>query len=75
LIAVCITLVLFHKEIVSMMKPPFAVGASMAVVLLFGCTETEESFHSGPQAGAMIPGVFHPLNVTGDSAGEKACLV
>jgi hypothetical protein len=29
---------------------------------------------SGPQAGAKI-GPFHPLNVTGESAGEKVCLV
>jgi hypothetical protein len=30
---------------------------------------------SGPQAGDSIPGVFHPLNVTGDAAGKKQCLV
>ena len=29
---------------------------------------------SGPQAGQEVPGPFHPLNVTGASAGKKACL-
>ena len=30
---------------------------------------------SGPQVGENIPGPFHPLNVTGPTAGQKACLV
>lgn len=29
---------------------------------------------SGPQAGDSVP-VFNPLNVTGKSAGQKACPV
>jgi hypothetical protein len=29
---------------------------------------------SGPQTGQDVPGPFHPLNVTGESAGKKACL-
>jgi hypothetical protein len=29
---------------------------------------------SGPQVGTDVPGPFHPLNVTGESAGKKACL-
>jgi hypothetical protein len=29
---------------------------------------------SGPQEGQKVPGPFHPLNVTGESAGQKACL-
>lgn len=29
---------------------------------------------SGPQVGAEVPGPFHPLNVTGEHAGKKACL-
>ena len=29
---------------------------------------------SGPQVGTELPGPFMPLNVTGDSAGEKHCL-
>lgn len=30
---------------------------------------------SGPQPGDKFPGAFHPLNVTGESKGEKTCLV
>jgi hypothetical protein len=30
---------------------------------------------SGPQPGDKFPGPFHPLNVTGESKGEKQCLV
>jgi hypothetical protein len=30
---------------------------------------------SGPQAGTKIPGPFAPLNVNGDDAGQKRCLV
>src|SRR5262245_29881278 len=29
---------------------------------------------SGPQVGETLAGPFHPLNVTGDNAGEKHCL-
>lgn len=32
------------------------------------------SLKSGPQTGTDVPGPFHPLNVTGESAGKKACL-
>ena len=33
-----------------------------------------EGVKSGPQTGEKVPGPFHPLNVTGPSKGEKACL-
>jgi hypothetical protein len=29
---------------------------------------------SGPAVGEKVPGPFHPLNVTGEEAGRKACL-
>ncbi len=29
---------------------------------------------SGPQVGKIVPGPFHPLNVTGASAGKRNCL-
>jgi hypothetical protein len=32
-------------------------------------------FKSGPQPGDKFPGAFHPLNITGESKGEKQCLV
>jgi hypothetical protein len=33
-----------------------------------------EAVKSGPQVGERVPGPFHPLNVNGKTAGEKACL-
>lgn len=35
----------------------------------------DDAVKSGPEVGKSIPGVFHPLNVTGPYAGEKQCLV
>jgi hypothetical protein len=34
-----------------------------------------EPLKSGPPVGKNIPGPFHPLNITGASAGKKNCLV
>jgi hypothetical protein len=31
-------------------------------------------WQSGPQVGDIIP-LFHPLNVTGEDAGQRRCLV
>lgn len=45
----------------------------MALMLVSGAMGGEP-LKSGPQAGEDLPGPFHPLNVTGDNAGEKACL-
>lgn len=30
---------------------------------------------SGPQRGADITRTFHPFNITGESAGQKHCLI
>jgi hypothetical protein len=51
------------------------LGASLAVALLAGSVVAAESLQSGPQAGKPVPGPFHPLNITGSDAGQKACLV
>lgn len=50
--------------------------AVVAVALLAGTAVAEKAdkLVSGPQAGEKVPGPFHPLNVTGDKAGEKFCL-
>jgi hypothetical protein len=52
----------------------FAVG--LALTLLSGITlaEDKEAIKSGPQVGEKLAGPFHPLNVTGEKAGEKHCL-
>jgi hypothetical protein len=57
------------------MKTRIAVGASLAVVLLVGGVIAADDLKSGPQVGDTIPGAFNPLNVTGDDAGQKRCLV
>jgi hypothetical protein len=50
------------------------MGASLALVLLFGSAWAAEALKSGPQPGDdMTP--FDPLNVTGDFAGDNQCLV
>jgi hypothetical protein len=50
------------------------LGASAALALLAGSVLAAD-VKSGPQAGDRIPGAFNPLNVTGDDAGQKRCLV
>ena len=51
------------------------IGTSLAAALLAGCVLAADAPKSGPQAGDRIPGPFNPLNVTGDDAGQKRCLV
>ena len=45
-----------------------------ALVAVFGGFAVAAEIKSGPQAGEKLAGPFHPLNVNGESAGEKACL-
>ncbi len=56
------------------MKKTLAFAAVLSLVLFAGFASAEEAVKSGPQVGATVPGPFHPLNVTGDKAGEKFCL-
>jgi hypothetical protein len=53
----------------------YAAGATLAAALLAGGVIAAEALESGPQVGKTIPGPFNPLNVTGDDAGQKRCLV
>jgi hypothetical protein len=57
------------------MRNSIAVGTSLALVLLVGCLRAGDTIKSGPQEGESLPGPFHPLNVTGDGAGNKVCQV
>jgi hypothetical protein len=57
------------------MRNRVAVRATLAIMLLVSGVVAEEAFKSGLQPGESLPGPFHPLNVTGESAGSKACLV
>ena len=57
------------------MKRNFAVGAVALAALVATIALAGDALKSGPAAGSNIPGAFHPLNVTGSSAGKKNCLV
>jgi hypothetical protein len=57
------------------MRNRIAVGTSLALMLFAGSMMAAASLKSGPQPGDMIPGPFHPLNVTGPNAGEKTCQI
>ena len=51
-----------------------AAVAFLGLALVAGLAIAGDSVKSGPQVGQKVPGPFHPLNLTGESAGEKACL-
>jgi hypothetical protein len=53
-----------------MVMGAFAVAALVATGVL-----AADALQSGPPTGKTIPGPFHPLNVTGDQAGQKFCQV
>jgi len=57
------------------MKQRFMVVAAAMALFVFGSAMGAENLKSGPQVGEEIPGAFHPLNITGDSAGHAHCLV
>lgn len=52
----------------------FTVAVLAAALLATGHSTADENLKSGPQVGQTVPGPFHPLNVTGQWAGEKHCL-
>jgi hypothetical protein len=49
--------------------------STLAAVALVGGLAFAAEIKSGPQPGDKLPGAFHPMNITGESKGEKACLV
>jgi len=57
------------------MTSRIAIGTGLALLLLVGTGFAAETVQSGPQVGEKIPGAFTPLNVTGEDAGQKRCLV
>lgn len=57
-----------------MKKALISAVSLVAVALVVGLVYAGEGLESGPQVGQAVPGPFHPLNVTGDDAGQKACL-
>jgi len=57
-----------------MRKYGIALAGFLALGLIVGGVVAADKVTSGPQTGEKVPGPFHPLNVTGDKAGEKNCL-
>jgi hypothetical protein len=57
-----------------MRKAGIAVAVLAALAMLVTVTHADDPVKSGPQVDQQVPGPFHPLNVTGDQAGEKNCL-
>jgi hypothetical protein len=57
------------------MKNRMVVGAFAAAALVVAGAMADDALKSGPQVGTMVPGPFHPLNLTGAKAGQKNCLV
>jgi hypothetical protein len=51
-----------------------AVAGFLALGLVVSAPLAADKLTSGPQPGNKVPGPFHPLNVTGEKAGEKHCL-
>ncbi len=56
-----------------MIRNGFVLGLSLALVG-FASAQVKTPVASGPKVGGDIS-PFHPYNVTGESAGKKACLV
>src|SRR5437667_11270417 len=56
------------------MKVHRILSLACMFALVAGLAVAAEALKSGPQVGEDVPGPFHPLNVTGEDAGKKACL-
>ncbi len=57
-----------------MLRSLFVLGLAVALSGSVMIGQEKGSIASGPKVGGdVLP--FHPLNVTGDSAGKKACIV
>lgn len=52
----------------------FASALVLALSVALVTAEEKTALKSGPQAGEELAGPFHPLNVNGEKAGQKACL-
>lgn len=51
----------------------FAV-CTLGLGIVIGSLQAADAVKSGPQVEEKVPGPFHPLNVTGESAGQRSCL-
>ena len=51
------------------------VGAFALTAMAMSMAFADVALKSGPQTGSLVPGPFHPTNLTGAQAGKKHCLV
>lgn len=49
-------------------------AGALGLGLVISSIHAAEVVKSGPQVEEKVPGPFHPLNVTGESAGQRSCL-
>jgi hypothetical protein len=57
-----------------MKKHRIVLAGVVALGLVVSASLAGDKLVSGPQPGKKVPGPFHPMNITGDNAGEKYCL-
>lgn len=57
------------------MKLRITVGAFAVAALALSGAYAADALKSGPPVGSKKISAFHPLNVNGATAGQKACLV
>jgi hypothetical protein len=57
------------------MRYRIAMGAPLAAALLLSGVMAAGTLKSGPQVGSTKILPFNPLHVTGETPGEKSCLV
>jgi hypothetical protein len=50
-------------------------GAVIITAMALTIASAGDALKSGPQRGADITRTFHPMNITGESAGQKHCLI
>jgi hypothetical protein len=51
------------------------MGAVAFTAMAFTIAVAGDALKSGPQRGADVTRTFHPFNITGESAGQKHCLI
>jgi len=57
------------------MRQRYLIGAFAFTAMALAIASAGDALKSGPQRGADITRTFHPMNITGESAGQKHCLI
>jgi hypothetical protein len=73
--SICSVAVQHYKEMDTMnLNRILTLGLALALSATVALAADKAAVKSGPQVGEELAGPFHPLNVNGKKAGEKACL-